>query len=518
MTPPDLSAETLLAQASAALEAGDSPTAIDLLRGAIRSDPANAVYHFQLGNVFAHEDRQAEADEQYREAFRLDPKIVEFPLGVGVECARSGMLQEAEGCLRLALSFDHHNPTALIHLGDVLRRQGREGEAIPLLEAARNLAPNSADAWLNLGIALQQADRLADASAAFEAALRVAPANPLAMNALAMTRKQMGETAEALALMEEVVRAAPNFAEGRLNRAMLLLLAGDFARGWSEYEWRPKAPLVGGRGLREHLQAGLPTAGKTVLLHAEQGLGDLIQFVRYAGWLHERGARVIVECRAHAHELIRRASGVAGVIAPGEIAEFDLEAHLLSLPGIVHPHEDALRAEVPYLHADPGRVATRKDRPGRDGRPRVGLVWAGNPDRADGRRRSIPFAALRPILDLPNVDVYSLQLGPAAAEFNRADREWGVADLAETAAMIMCLDLIISVDTMAAHLAGALGRPVWTLLPAAPDWRWGLEREDTPWYPTMRLFRQSRPGDYSSVVQRVVEVLLKGDVRRRPLA
>ena len=380
-----------------------------------------------------------------------------------------------------------------------------------MLERAASLAPDSADALLNLGIALEQADRLDEAVAALEGSLRLRPSDPRALNNLGMVWKQLGRPREALRLMSEAVRLAPAFAEARFNRAMLLLLAGDFEQGWSEYEWRPKRSLTGGRGLREHLQSGLPLEGQRVLLHAEQGLGDLIQFVRYAAWLDARGAKVIVDCPAAAHDLIRTVPGVSGVTPTGTLPEFDLNAHLLSLPGLIHPHGAALAANAPYLRADPDRVEHWKKRLDGDGRLCVGLVWAGNPAHMNDRRRSIALAELRPILTHPNAAVYSLQMGPGAAGFRAQGgdpgRDWGVPSLSETAAMIMCLDLVISVDTMPAHLAGALGRPVWTLLGFAPDWRWGLACEATPWYPSMRLFRQPRPGDWKSVVQRAAREL-----------
>jgi Flp pilus assembly protein TadD len=511
MDPSELNAESLLAEASAALEAGDAAAAIELLRGAIEADPHNALYRFQLGNVLAHEGRSAEADALYREAYRLDANIANFPLRVGLECAQAGMLEQAASCLELALSFDRNNAEALICLGDVLRRQGRESEAIRMLETARNLAPDSPDAWLNLGVALEQADRFNEAGAALQTALRLRPGNPIAWNNLGMVLKQLGRLPEALAVMNELVKFAPGFAEARFNRAMLLLLTGDFEQGWTEYEWRRKNPIPEGRGLRERLHSGLPLQDQTVLLHAEQGLGDLIQFVRYAAWLHARGAKVLVECRPGTHELIRTVPGVAGVTTAGTFPEFDWNARLLSLPALIHPGGGALPAPAPYMQADAQRVAHWEERLDRDGRLRVGLVWAGNPEHANDRRRSMPLSELRPILSHPNVAVYSLQTGPAAAEFRAQDgessRDWGVESLSETAAMMMCLDLVITVDTMPAHLAGALGKPVWTLLSFSADWRWGVDREDTPWYPTMRLLRQPHLGDYRSVVQRVADEL-----------
>lgn len=508
---PDEDEHAALAAALTYHEAGDSAAAIALLRDAIRANPNNALYHFRLGVIHLHTQDQPRAEASFREALRLDPKISDVPLRLGIECARNGMLEEAEDCLRLTLGFGRDNPPALACLGDVLRRTGREREALDLLQAAAHAAPESCDVLLNLGIALHEAERLEESVDALEKAQRLNPADVRVCNNLGVTLKQLGRLGESMWHLNEAVRIAPGFAEARLNRAMLLLLTGDFEQGWPEYEWRPKCAVSPWRPLSEHLRAGLSLAGKTILLHAEQGLGDLIQFVRYAEWLEQRGAKVLVECPAPAQELIRGARGVAGVMARGTLPDFDLNAHLLSMPGLAHPREGFLRREIPYLNCDPHRVAFWKERLQNGGRIRVGLVWAGSASNANDRRRSMPAAELEPIVKHPAVTAYALQIGPRASdlppEWGVTNLEAGAANAAETAAMMMSLDLIVSVDTMPAHLAGALGRPVWVLLPFVPDWRWRMTGQDTPWYPNMRLFRQSRPGDWKGVVASVAREL-----------
>ena len=506
MTPPEPD-RAIFAEASAAMEAGDTSAAIGVLRQAVAADPGNALCHFQLGSILLNEGRRDEAVAHFRQAHRLDPNIADFPLRIGMECAREGMLDEAESSLTLALSFAPDNPVALGCLGDVLRRRGRIDEGVRMLEAARRLAPESVDVLLNLGTALQQErDRTVEAIAVFEEALRLNPLDPRVLNNLGMALKQSGRFAEAVSSLNRAVRAAPGFAEARLNRAMLLLLIGHFEEGWLEYESRPKHPVPQGRDLASHLRAGLPVENRTILLHAEQGLGDLIQFVRYAKWLSAQGARVLVECPPSAHELIASVPGVAGVVATGELpAAVDLNLHLLSLPGLVHPRRGVLDAGESYMHADPGAIKhwVEKLGPRRDCRLRAGIVWTGNPAHPNNGLRSIPPAELKPLMQHPRLEVYSLQAGSGAEEAVSPERNWGNANLAETAAMMMALDLVITVDTMPAHLAGALGRPVWTLLGFSPDWRWGIEGVTTPWYPSMRLFRQTSPGNFKSVVERV---------------
>lgn len=502
--------------ASAALEGGDTEAAITVLRSALAADlfgsKENALCHFQLGSILLDEGRRDEAGAHFREAHRLDPKIADFPLRIGIECAQEGMLDEAESSLKLALSFGRDNPAALACLGDVVRRQGRLEEGIRLLEAARRLAPESVDVLSNLGIALQQqAGRADEAIAVLEEALRLSPTNPYVLNNLAMILKQSGKFEEALPHLNEAVRQAPGFAEARLNRAMLLLLCGQFEEGWREYEGRPKYPVPEGRDLAAHLSVGLPLGNLTVLLHAEQGLGDLIQFVRYAKWLADCGAKVLVECPASAHELLLSVPGVAGVVATGALPAtgFDLNLRLLSLPGLVHPQAGFLAVSEPYLRVDAARVGhwARHLGPRQDGRVRVGIVWTGSPAHPNNKHRSVPVEALRPLLEHPRIEAYSLQAGAGPGELVPPERDWGRENLPETAAMMMALDLVITVDTMPAHLAGALGRPVWTMLGFSPDWRWGHRGDTTPWYPSMVLFRQPAPGDFASVVERVARAL-----------
>ena len=509
MTPSD-PAHDIFAAASAALEEGDTEAAIARLQQVLVADPGNALCHFQLGSILLDVGRREQALAHFQEAHRLDPKIAEFPLRVGIECAREGMLDEAESSLKLALSFGYDNPAALACLGDVFLRQGKLDEGLRLLEGARRLAPEAIDVLSNLGIALQAKGRIEEAIAVLEEALRLSPSHTHVLNNLAMILKQSGRFDEALSRLNKVVQLAPGFVEARMNRAMLLLLNGHFEEGWREYEARPKYPVPEGRDLASHLRAGLPLGNRTVLLHAEQGLGDLIQFVRYAKWLADRGAKVLVECPASAHELIRSVPGVAGVVATGALpAGFDLNLRLLSLPGLVHPQAGFLAVSEPYLQVDPARVehwATRLG-PRRDGRVRAGIVWSGSPAHPNNKQRSIPLAALRPLLEHPRLEAYSLQAGANPGELVSPGRDWGRENLTETAAMMMALDLVITVDTMPAHLAGALGRPVWTMLGFSPDWRWGHRGDTTPWYPSMKLFRQPTPGDFASVVERVARAL-----------
>jgi len=324
-----------------------------------------------------------------------------------------------------------------------------------------------------------------------------------------------GSNGEAIACYRVALRHDPDCAAAHLALAHSLLLTGNFEQGWEEFEWRWRAGGISPCPFSQPLWDGSPIEGRTILLWAEQGLGDTIQFIRYAALLERGGARVVVECQPGLAGLLETVPGVEKVVPfRSPLPDFDVQAPLQSLPRILCTRLETIPAQVPYLSADPELVE-------RWGPPiaafegfKVGLTWAGNPSQVNDRARSLTLAQLAPLARIPGVALFGLQLGLQAAELhspppgliltNLVDESSQISD---TAAIIMNLDLVISVDTMVAHLAGALGRPAWTLLSFSPSDRWLLGREDSPWYPTMRLFRQPRPGDWQSVLERVAEAL-----------
>jgi hypothetical protein len=292
------------------------------------------------------------------------------------------------------------------------------------------------------------------------------------------------------------------------------LLAGKLEEGWKRYEWRwQKADYI--QYKREFAQPqwdGKDIKGKTICLHAEQGFGDAIQFIRYAPLVAKNGARVIVEAPYPLIDLFKTVEGIDMLVKRGDsLPDFDVHCPILTLPMLFKTSMQSIPASVPYIHSDPARKSRWTERlsAGKK-RLKVGIAWSGNPDHKNDRNRSISFAMLRPIAEMPQVSLYSLQKGIVSSEIEAQIQEAGmidytgdIGDFADTAALIDNLDLIISVDTSVAHLAGALGKNVWVLLPYAPDWRWLLGRNDSPWYPTMRLYRQSLPGDWEGVVKEV---------------
>jgi hypothetical protein len=279
-------------------------------------------------------------------------------------------------------------------------------------------------------------------------------------------------------------------------------------RGWESYEWRLRSGALDGLHEREApLWTGEALAGRRLLVWAEQGLGDTLQFVRYAALLAGQGVDVVVEVQPELERLVRQSLPQVEVVARGQrLPQFDVHAPLMSLPHLLHTRLDTIPAEVPYLFAEEAA-----DRLGaRDGRLRVGLVWAGNPQHKNDRRRSLNPNVLAPLSSLRDIQWFSLQPGTTTPPpLDLVDLTADLTDFADTAALLMQLDLVVTVDTSVAHLAGALGRPVWILLPYAADWRWLVERSDSPWYPSARLYRQSAPGDWPSVVERLRADLAK---------
>jgi len=358
--------------------------------------------------------------------------------------------------------------------------------------------------------------RLDEAVAHVQLALELAPGLPEALNNLGAILERAGRLENAIACYQAAVRARPSFADAHVNLGMAWLLEGRFEQGWQEYEWRLKGS--GLRGLSQPLWDGAALEGRAILLRAEQGLGDTIHFVRYATLLKCQGATVVGECPDRLVPLLGAVPGVDAVFAQGNaLPAFDVYAPLMSLPRILGTRLETIPGQVPYLsvpHELAAAWAARIAAAAAPGHHRIGLVWASNRVAKNVRDRSLPLASLAPLAEAPGCAWFSLQRGPAAREAVSPPAGWSITSLedesgqiTDTAAAMLNLDLIITVDTLAAHLAGALGRPVWVLLPFAPDFRWMRGRSDSPWYPTMRLFRQPRPGDWPAVAREVLAQL-----------
>jgi hypothetical protein len=411
----------------------------------------------------------------------------------------------------------------LANHADTLARLKRDEEALATYQRLLDLQPDHQGALNESGGLHMRLGRPQAALACYDRALAVTPLAELYVNKGTALRA-LNRDAEALASFAEAAALKPDLAEARWNASLVRLRQGDFAIGWKDYEWRWRK--ADWRARRRNFSAPLwlgdaPIAGKTILLHAEQGFGDTIQFIRYAPLVAQRGARVVLECPAEFTELLRDIEGVALTVARGgTLPAFDFHCPLLSLPLAFRTELATVPANVPYLQSRAVQIAKWRERLPQNGQLRVGICWAGSGEHLNDRIRSIPLDRFAGILSVSGLDFVSIQ-----KEVSETDaailRQHGVvllgqqfADFADTAAVISVLDLVVSVDTAVAHLAGAMGKVVALLLPFSPDFRWLLDRTDSPWYPTMRLFRQSALGDWGGVIERLRGEL--ADVARRP--
>jgi hypothetical protein len=434
----------------------------------------------------------------------------------GLRFQDAGRLAEAEASYRRALALDPRQAKAHNNLGAVLHMQGRLDEAIASYRRALELDPALPQASQNLAAISADPALAQRAVDGYLRHLREHPEDAEAHNNLGKAYRELSMHRQALASFREAVRLAPHRAEPRYSLAMELLLAGEYREGWQEYEWRwqVKAGQPPKRHADRPLWNGAPLAGKTLLLHAEQGLGDTIQLVRFADRAASRCGAVILECHSTLVALLRDVRGLAKVVAQGDaLPRFDAQLPLMSLPRVLDLDLDSV-SHPAYLAADRGKTARMRDVLQAGARLHVGLVWAGRSDLWDDRKRSIGLAALAPLAEAEGAAFYGLQKGDAASQaahppagLRFVDCSAQLADFSDTAAFAANLDVVISVDTSVAHLAGALGRPTWVLLPRPPDWRWLLGREDSPWYPSVRLFRQESPGDWAGVAARVAQAL-----------
>ena len=488
---------------------------------------SNAAELFDRANILAEQGQTVAAISAYRESLGTAPDCFPAHFNLGNALIKAGRPVEAVesfvACLRLAPDFG----AAYVNLARTLRTLGLLGQAQSMAELAGQYLPSAAEAKICLADILHDRSDFAAAAALYRQVLDIAPDHPGALSNLGNTLNAMGCLSDALVLHDRAVAAVPDEAEFHFSLAAALLAAGDYARGWDEYEWRWRRSQAEPRGFGETWR-GDDLAGRTILLHAEQGLGDTLQFVRYVPLVAERGGRVVLEVQAPLVRLMQTMPGGAKVIARGEVLpDFDTHCPLLSLPRLFGTRLETIPADGPYLQADPTAVATwRRKLAADDGRLHVGLVWAGSAHSDDpgahliDQRRSLNFTDLAPLFDLPDVRFVSLQmhlsLGPASelTDGRVLDPMSAVTDFADTAAIVANLGLVISVDTSVAHLAGALGKRVWLLSRFDGCWRWLKDREDSPWYPGMRIYQQTRPGDWLSVIERIRDDLCTSVTQR----
>ena len=468
--------------------------------------------HYNMGNSLKSLGRSAEAVDCYRRALALEPGLPQGWHNLALSLQDVGSLDEAQGALERALELRPDYLEAGHNLGELHHARGNLELAVECFRRVLTRDPGYLPSWNALGIALQAQDRLDEAVDCYQRALSMNPDYLHALNNLGAASRALGDLDQAVDCYRRVLARDPEYADAHWNLSLVQLLLGDFEQGWQGYEWRfRKVDPIPLKDLPRPLWEGGNLQGRVILLHAEQGFGDTLQFVRYAAVLAEMGGTVLVQCQSAAiASLLASVPGVARVLVRGEaLPDFDCHAPLMSLPLLCGTRLATIPAQIPYLSPDPSLVETWGSRmPGRGFK--VGLVWAGRKSYKDDGKRSLSLQAFAPLAGIPGVSFYALQVGEGSEQsaFPPADMELtdlgsGVRDFSDSAAIIAGLDLVISADTAVAHLAGALGKAVWVLLPKACDWRWLERRGDSPWYPSARLFRQCQRGDWAEVLERV---------------
>jgi tetratricopeptide (TPR) repeat protein len=486
-------------------------------RRALARDPGLVEAHNLLGQLLNDTERPGEALPHLREAMRLAPRDADAANNLGNALQTLGDLDGAITCYHAALIARPALAIAYSNLGSALQRRGHLDAALANYRAALSLAPDDPLAHGNLAGLLGERGDLDAALMHFERSLSVDPRNATILMGLGSTLYDYDRIDDAIRSYQAALALRPNFARARLNLGLALLKSGDFARGWAAYAARWDT------GDLDHIRRriagprweGDDPAGRTILLYGEQGLGDLIQFCRYAPLLAARGARVVLLVDGSwqpLHPVLTSLAGVAHVAdALGRTGPYDCHASVLDLPRLLGTTLDTIPADIPYLAADPARRTRWRAQLGAAEGLRVGLVWAGGTLFAREHLRSPRLAPLLPLLALPGIRWFGLQKGDGRRDLETCapppsftDLGAALDDWADTAAVMDELDLVISSCTAPAHLAGALGRPLWLMLPSMADWRWLADRADSPWYPTARLFRQARRGDWSAVVERLI--------------
>lgn len=534
-------------------EGGNFSGGLGYIERAIAADARIARSYFHRGIILEHLQRHRQALESYQQTLRLDPRFADAYFGCANLLQQFKHYEDALRHYDAALALNPRNPAYYNNKGTALKAMGRWADAQECYQNALTLNPHYAHAHNNLAVALKELGQVEASLVSAERAIALDEHYPDAYNNKAVALEHLGRNEEALVFYDRALALNPHYAEAYSNRGYVLqklcrydealidydkaialnfskaevyfnkgfalLLLGRFEEGWKLLEWRAKRADVVVPVIDSPQWTGEEDIkGKTLLLHAEQGLGDAIQFCRYVPMVQALGAKVVLQVQAPLIPLFKTLTSKPELVPMKEKAPHDYHCMLMSLPGRLDTMLDSVPADIPYLFADAAKVSAWSEQLGDAKAKRVGVVWAGNPNHKNDHNRSVPFETFRELFKgVEGIQFHCLQKDISASE-TQLLRQHHVAvhadnlkDFTDTSALLMHLDVVITVDTAVAHLAGALGRRVWILIPFAPDFRWLVARSDSPWYPTARLFRQSKAGDWASVIEDVKNALIKGN-------
>lgn len=506
----------LLKQAIAHHQAGRLTQAEHLYRQILQQHPQNVDALSLLGVIACQQEKLEQGIALYRQALAIRPEHRQARDNLNLALCKQGkrLVDEAITNLNLMANFGANPASTHLMLGSIYQEQGALEQALNHYQQALAADPTNSNILNRIGVVLQNQHKPHLAVHFHQRALASQPHNIDALVSLGKALLDQGDVTRALQCVEQALAIHPDHSVARYNRALMLLIQGQFQQGFPEYEWRLQTADFPPCPFRQPKWDGTDLKGKTLLLHAEQGLGDTLQFIRYAAIATQKGGRVLLTCQKPLMRLLSTIPGIDQITQMGlPLPHFDVYVPLLSLPGILGTTIDTVPATVPYLHIP---ATGFKLPPAAIAQPRlqVGIVWSGGNLYKHNQSRSFSLKAFEPVLQVPNIAFYSLQKGIPQVEIaalgwqtNLVDLHDRLTDMADTAAAIAQLDLVITVDTSVAHLAGALGKPVWLLLSRVPDWRWMHSRHDSPWYPSMRLFRQPSPGDWPAVMTDVIAAL-----------
>jgi tetratricopeptide (TPR) repeat protein len=496
-----------------ALQAGDYAQAVELFSRAIKINPKIAEAHNNLGNALRELRRHDAALQCYERAITLKPNFADPFYNRGQLYKERQDFVRALANYQKVIALKPDFLLAHINLGNILQKLQRFDEAIASYDQVISLKADFAEAYVNKGVALSKLNRFPEALSCHEYAIALQPNYAEALLNRGFALFQLKQFAAAQESYDQAIALNPDYAEAYWNKALLKLLLGEFAEGWALYEWRWKNPQHSSpdRQFSQPVWHGtVPLTGKTLLLHSEQGFGDAIQFCRYVLQLSAVQAKVIIETPKPLMALFSSLPADVHVVEKGQpLPAFDLHCPLLTLPMACKTTLASIPAPAAYLYADQQKQLLWQQKLGKKRGLRIGLVWSGSAGHQNDHNRSIPLTAFAPLLDLA-LEWHALQVEIRAddvkflATFSQLhSHQESLNDFSDTAALIAEMDLVIAVDTSVAHLAGALGKPVWILLPYLPDFRWLLDRNDSPWYPTATLFRQTEPGNWYTVISAV---------------